>query len=151
MVQYLEIKNSASNISKINKSLNLNHCNIIAIYMTGCIHCEMLYPEWKKAAQKLSKTSNNKGIVSFVNMKYMNQLNINTSSVIGFPHIVAIKDGKEINYNGPRENMSLFKWMSTLCPSKSIKKKSQTRKKKQSKNKRKKNKRTRKLQRRRKN
>ena len=151
MVQYLEIKNNALNISKINKSLKLNHCNIIAVYMPGCIHCEMLYPEWKKAGQKLSKSSNSNGIVSFINMKYMNQLNINTSSIIGFPHIVAIKNGKELTYNGPRDNMSLYKWMSTLCPSKSIKKKSQTRKKKQSKNKRKKNKRTRKMQKRRKN
>lgn len=130
MVQYLEIKNSASNIGKINKSLKLNRCNIIAIYMPGCIHCEMLHPEWKKAARKLSKTSDNNGIVSFINMKYMNQLNINTSNVFGFPHVVAIKNGKEINYNGPRDNISLYKWMSTLCPPNGIRKKKQTRRKK---------------------
>ena len=96
MVQYLEINNNESNIGKINKSLNSNNCNIIAIYMPGCIHCEMLHPEWKIAAKKLSKVSNNHGIVSFIDMKYMNQLNINTSNIIGFPHIVAIKKGKHV-------------------------------------------------------
>lgn len=123
MVQYLEIKSNASNISKINKSLKSNRCNIIAIYMEGCIHCQMLHPEWKKAAKKLAKASNNNGIVSFVNMKYMNQLNINTSNVYGFPHIVAIKNGKEITYSGPRDNASLFTWMSSMCPSRATRKK----------------------------
>lgn len=123
MVQYLEIKSSVSNISKINKSIKSNRCNIIAIYMEGCIHCQMLHPEWKKAAKKLAKVSNNNGIVSFVNMKYMNQLNINTSDIYGFPHIVAIKNGKQITYTGSRDNASLFTWMSSMCPSKNVTKK----------------------------
>jgi len=123
MVKYLEIKSSASNIQKINNSLNLNRCNIMAIYMEGCIHCQMLHPEWKKAAKKLAQVSNNNGIVSFINMKYMNQLNINTSGIYGFPHIVAIKHGKEINYTGSRDYLSLFKWMSSICPSKATRKK----------------------------
>ena len=109
MVQYLEINNNESKIGKINKSLKTNHCNIIAIYMPGCFHCEMLHPEWKIAAKKLSKVSNNQGIVSFINMKYMNHLNVNTSNVIGFPHIFAIKNGNQVLYNGPRDNTSLFK------------------------------------------
>ena len=138
MVQYLEIKNNKSNISKINNSLKLNRCNIIAIYMEGCIHCQMLHPEWKKAANKLSKVSNNPGIVSFVNMKYMNQLNINTSNVYGFPHIVAIKNGNQLSYNGPRDNISLFQWMLSICPSHMTVKKTRKRRKTQTKRKRKK-------------
>lgn len=116
MVQYLEVNDSNKNIEKINNSLKNNHCNIIAIYMNGCIHCKMLHPEWKKAALKISKSNKMKGIISFVNMDYMNQLNINTSSVFGFPHIVAIKNNNENIYNGSRDNISLFKWMSNICP-----------------------------------
>ena len=129
MVQYLEIKSSASNISKINKSLKSNRCNIIAIYMEGCIHCQMLHPEWKKAAKKMAKKSNNNGIISFVNMKYMNQLNINTSTIYGFPHMVAIKNKREIIYTGPRDSASLFKWMSSMCPSRATRKKNSNNKK----------------------
>ena len=146
MVQYLEINNNESKIGKINKSLKTNHCNIIAIYMPGCFHCEMLHPEWKIAAKKLSKVSNNQGIVSFINMKYMNHLNVNTSNVIGFPHIFAIKNGNQVLYNGPRDNTSLFKWMLTLCPSTMAKtqtrKKRQTTRKKRKQTKRKKRKQT---------
>ena len=135
MVQYLEVNdnNQLNNLNKINKRLNSKKCNLITIYMPGCVHCEMLHPEWKISAKKLNKVTNNDGIVSFVNMQYMNQLNINTSSVYGFPHIVAIKNGQQHIYIGPRDNESLFKWMLTMCPSQVhtiVKKKKQTRKRK---------------------
>ena len=115
MIQYLEIKNSSNGINKINNSLKKNKCNIIAVYLQGCIHCKLLHPEWKKAANKLKK-SKRMGIVSFINMEYMNKLHINTSNVYGFPHIMAIKDGKQIIYNGPRDSLSLFNWMISICP-----------------------------------
>jgi len=135
MVQYLEVNNNnqLNNLSKINKSLNSKKCNLITIYMSGCVHCEMLHPEWKTAYKKINKVTNNDGIISFVNMQYMNQLNINTSGVYGFPHIVAIKNGEYHTYNGSRDNESLFKWMLTMCPSQVnniIKNKKQTRKRK---------------------
>ena len=116
MTQYIEINNfsDVKKITKINNNLNKKSCNIIAIYLEGCIHCKMLHPEWKKAAKKMK---NRKGIVSFINMKYQNNLHIDTSNVYGFPYIFAIKNNNQIEYEGSRDATSLFNWMSSICPS----------------------------------
>ena len=136
MVQYLEIHNfkDVKKISKINNSLKSKKCNIIAIYLTGCGFCQLLHPEWKKAANKMKNAN---GTISYVNTEFQNNLNINTSEIIGFPYIVAIKNNKQMVYNGERDANSLYNWMSSICPSKINKKKTQKRKKKQTKNRRK--------------
>ena len=115
MVEYLEVNNHSDvkKIAKINKSLKLNKCNIIAIYLPGCIHCKLLHPQWRIAANKMN---NRNGIISFINTKFSHKLNVDTSNVYGYPHIFAIKNKKYIEYNGPRDNRSLYKWMSSMCP-----------------------------------
>ena len=115
MVEYLEVNNynDVKKIMKINKSLKVNKCNIIAIYLPGCIHCKLLHPQWRIAANKMT---NRNGIISFINTKFKHKLNIDTSNVYGYPHIFAIKNKKYIEYNGPRDNRSLYKWMSSMCP-----------------------------------
>ena len=114
MVEYLEVNNysDVKKIAKINKSLKLNKCNIIAIYLPGCIHCKLLHPQWRIAANKMN---NRNGIISFINTKFSHKLNVDTSNVYGYPHIFAIKNKKYIEYNGPRDNRSLYKWMSSMC------------------------------------
>jgi hypothetical protein len=91
------------------------------LYMTGCIHCEKLAPEWEIVNNALNVHSDvvcydierleeSTKLHQFNNMyKPYESLQVQD----GYPTIYKLhkRGGAIIYYNGPRDNVSILKWL----------------------------------------
>jgi len=91
------------------------------IYMTGCIHCENLAPEWEIVTNKLKihldvvcydieRSEEQQKLPKFNDMyKPYEPLQIQG----GYPTLYKLhkRGGTIMYYNGPRDNVSILKWL----------------------------------------
>ena len=87
------------------------------LYMTGCIHCEHLAPEWEILKKHLDvvcydieRSEEYTKLPKFNNMyKPYEPLQIQG----GYPTIYKLhtRGGAIVYYNGPRDNVSILKWV----------------------------------------
>jgi thiol-disulfide isomerase/thioredoxin len=94
------------------------------IYSNGCIHCQMLEPEWNKMKQEITSDAFNNRRVVFVEIEQANQdaeiadtnnkYLINSSNKLalqeGYPTIFRIENGKIDYYNGQRDANTMRHW-----------------------------------------
>jgi len=71
-------------------------------YSNGCHHCKTFHPIWNETCNKLDS----------INVKH-EEIDINKveTSVDGVPTIILSKNGKDIEYTGPRETESILKFI----------------------------------------
>jgi hypothetical protein len=88
------------------------------IYMTGCIHCENLAPEWDIVTNKLKdvvcydiERSEEHTKVPKFNDTYKPYESLQIQG--GYPTIYKLhnRGGAIIYYNGPRDNVNILKWL----------------------------------------
>ena len=94
------------------------------IYSNGCIHCQMLEPEWNKMKQEITNDAFNNRRVVFVEIEQANQdaeiedtnnkYLINSINKLalqeGYPTIFRIENGNVDYYNGQRDADAMRRW-----------------------------------------
>lgn len=93
-----EMKNIPTHIENINNRLKENKVVICAVYMPGCGHCVTLKPIWDETMSQFEEKPLD-GIIASMNMDIPQQLNYKQEPIMGFPHIMALKGGKMIQYD----------------------------------------------------
>ena len=93
-----EMNNIPTHIENINNRLKENKVIICAVYMPGCRHCEVLKPIWDKTMTQFNQQPLD-GMITSMNMDIPQQLNYKQEPIMGFPHIMALKGGKMIQYD----------------------------------------------------
>lgn len=92
---------------------------VILYHMEGCPHCVMMRPAWEACKEKLAKATDKKdGVVAEVEFKGMKCLPADMQDVAGFPTIKGFKDGKAIEYQGDRSQMSIMTFITDTIVSK---------------------------------
>ena len=88
---------------------------IVKYYMTGCIHCTKLEPEWNKFEDQLkvnhdddNNDNDDKSMVIQLNSNFMDKANI--PNVMGFPTISYIKEEEKIDHDGERTADEIMKF-----------------------------------------
>ena len=106
-----EMNNIPTHIENINNRLKENKVIICAVYMPGCRHCEVLKPIWDKTMTQFKQQPLD-GMITSMNMDIPQQLNYKQEHIMGFPHIMALKGGKMIQYDKmTRTNKDLIKFV----------------------------------------
>jgi len=115
--KFLKHKNLRKTKKNKNKNKNKNLPVVYGkLYMTGCIHCEMLAPEWDILKKNIHivcydiEAQEQQKLSKFNDMyKPYEPLQIQG----GYPTIYKLhKRGDTIiYYNGPRDNGSMLKWL----------------------------------------
>lgn len=94
------------------------------IYSNGCIHCQMLEPEWSKMKHDMMNDSFNNKRVVFVeieqadqdkqiadtNSKYLSNSINKLALQEGYPTIFKIDNGRVEYYNGQRDANTMERW-----------------------------------------
>lgn len=93
-----EMKNIPTHIENINNRLKENKVVICAVYMPGCGHCVTLKPIWDETMSQFEEQPLD-GMIASMNMDIPQQLNYKQEPIMGFPHIMALKGGKMIQYD----------------------------------------------------
>ena len=93
-----EMNNIPTHIENINNRLKENKVIICAVYMPGCRHCEVLKPIWDETMSQFKQQPLD-GMITSMNMDIPQQLNYKQEPIRGFPHIMALKGGKMIQYD----------------------------------------------------
>lgn len=98
--------NDDSSLEEYNKYI-LNSKAIVLFYMDGCMHCEMMKPEWLKFEDYMKNNDfdkDNNVIIARVNQKYMNEIE-GDKNILGYPTILYLENGKQQDeYSGERTN-----------------------------------------------
>ena len=98
-----------NNLEFINNELKKKKM-IVAFIAHWCHHCKELLPTWYSVIQKLKNKKSNV-IILTVPEEFMGQLNCDTN-IRGFPTIRVFKSGKKmLDYNGPRDEKHLEKFI----------------------------------------
>ena len=111
-------------INRINSNISNNIPVISAVYMTGCGHCDSMIPKWKIAANKMEKKYSGNVIIALVNKESMYNTKLPTKNILGYPHIMSVRNNNEIEYNGDRSEEDFMKFMSLHGGSHLLKKQS---------------------------
>ena len=93
-----EMNNIPTHIENINNRLKENKVIICAVYMPGCRHCEVLKPIWDDTMSQFKEQPLD-GMITSMNMDIPQQLKYEQENIMGFPHIMALKGGKMIQYD----------------------------------------------------
>jgi thiol-disulfide isomerase/thioredoxin len=119
-----KIKNRFNKTRKQKRTIKPKIKVIGKIYANGCIHCQMLEPEWNKMKQDVSNNAFNSRRIVFVEIEQANQdaliadtnnkYLINSTNKLalqeGYPTIFRIENGKVEYYNGQRDANTMERW-----------------------------------------
>jgi hypothetical protein len=97
-----EMDNIPTHIVNINNRLEENKVIICAVYMPGCGHCVTLKPIWDETMSQFEQQQQQRpldGMIASMNMDIPTQLDYKQEPIRGFPHIMALKGGKMIQYD----------------------------------------------------
>jgi protein disulfide-isomerase A1 len=73
----------------------------------GCGHCQRLEPEYKKAASLLKESNIKLATINCVD----NEKLCSDQNIRGYPTLKIFTNGKEAEYEGPREASGIVKYM----------------------------------------
>ena len=114
---HLKVAND-SDAAKLSDSMKSNNW-IVLYYANWCGHCQMMKPEWNKAASMLANDDNVN--VGEIESEYIPKMTT-SPNVVGFPTIRIYKNGGEgQDYEGGRVADEIVEFARTKCGSNSNK------------------------------
>ncbi|RWS16392.1 Protein disulfide-isomerase A4-like protein [Dinothrombium tinctorium] len=117
---YVPPKDAVLVLTKENFTEIVNKEDIILVefYAPWCGHCKKLAPEYKRAAKELSEISNPIKLAK-VDATIENELK-EEYNIEGFPTLLIFRKGKRYNYDGPRDEQGIVRYMKEqqISPSK---------------------------------
>ncbi|XP_064456720.1 protein disulfide-isomerase A4-like [Ornithodoros turicata] len=91
---------------------------LVEFYAPWCVHCKRVGPEFERAARRLKKKNVPLAKVDVEKEKALGEAHKITS----YPTLVVFRKGRRFDYNGPRDELGIVKYMLSLAdyPTKEI-------------------------------